>query len=330
VKESLYIFRDGQLRRKDNTLLFETPDGKRYVPVEHVREIFLFGEVDMTKKVLEYCSQKEIPVHLYSHHGYYMGTFYPREHHVSGFVLLKQAEHYLDPARRLILARRFVEGAIDNMLNVLRYYKGRGKAVGAVQEAVEAHRQDVESADSIEALMAAEGHARQAYYQAFDAIVEDEAFRFEVRTRRPPKNRLNALISFGNSLLYNAVLREIYHTQLDPRIGFLHTANFRRFSLNLDVAEVFKPLLVDRVIFRLLGRRQIQADDFVRELGGLVMSERARRTFVEEFEKGMKTTFQHRRLKRKVSYRQLIRLELYKIQKHLMGDEPYTPFVSRW
>ncbi|GAB6932924.1 type I-B CRISPR-associated endonuclease Cas1b [Calditerricola satsumensis] len=330
MKESLYIFRDGQLRRKDHTLLFETADGKRYVPVEHVREIFLFGEVDVTKKMLEFCSQKEIPVHIYSHYGYYMGTFYPREHHVSGYVLLKQAEHYLDPSRRLALARRFVEGALDNMLNVLRYYKNRGKAVEPMQEAIESHRREVETAGSIEALMAAEGHARQAYYQAFDAILEDEAFRFGMRSRRPPRNRLNALISFGNSLLYSAVLREIYHTQLDPRIGFLHAANFRRFSLNLDVAEVFKPLLVDRVIFRVLGRRQIQADDFLHELGGLVLRERAQRVFVEEFEKGMRTTLQHRRLKRKVSYRQLIRLELYKIQKHLLGDEPYTPFVSRW
>lgn len=176
--------------------------------------------------------------------------------------------------------------------------------------------------------MAAEGHARQAYYQAFDAILEDEAFRFGMRSRRPPRNRLNALISFGNSLLYSAVLREIYHTQLDPRIGFLHAANFRRFSLNLDVAEVFKPLLVDRVIFRVLGRRQIQADDFLHELGGLVLRERAQRVFVEEFEKGMRTTLQHRRLKRKVSYRQLIRLELYKIQKHLLGDEPIPPLSA--
>lgn len=89
--------------------------------------------------------------------------------------------------------------------------------------------------------MAVEGNAREIYYSAFDIIVDNEDFAFAKRTRRPPQNRLNALISFGNSLLYVTVLGEIYRTHLDPRIGFLHATNFRRFSLNLDVAEIFKP-----------------------------------------------------------------------------------------
>src|SRR5690606_32259146 len=103
--------------------------------------------------------------------------------------------------------------------------------------------------NSVEELMAVEGHAREAYYSTFDYIIGDDDFRFEKRSQRPPLNRLNALISFGNSLCYTIALSEIYKTYLDPRIGYLHATNFRRFSLNLDLAEIFKPIFVDHLIF---------------------------------------------------------------------------------
>lgn len=138
------------------------------------------------------------------------------------------------------------------------------------------------------------------------------------------------MISFGNAYVYTAVLSEIYKTHLDPRIGFLHTTNFRRFSLNLDVAEVFKPIVVDRVIFSLLGRRQIRARDFVFREDGVFLDGDARRTFVEELERRMQTQIEHRRLHRRVTYRRLIRLELYKVEKHLLGDGVYEPYVSSW
>ncbi len=110
--------------------------------------------------------------------------------------------------------------------------------------------------------MAVEGNIRDEYYQAFDIILDSEHFVFETRTKRPPKNRLNALISFANSLVYTTCLSEIYHTHLDPRIGYLHTTNFRRFTLNLDVAEIFKPIIADRVIFNLVNKGIIKSQHF--------------------------------------------------------------------
>jgi len=330
MKRAVYLMGGGTLSRKQNTLCIERDDKKRYFPVEQVQEIHVFGEVDFNKKLLEFLSQNEILVHIYSFYGYYMGTFYPREHNNSGYLLLQQVSHYLDPQKRLDLARRFVEGAIQNILQVLRYYGRRGKSLEDVEARVQTHLERIPSQDTIEQLMQVEGQAREAYYQAFDLILENPDFAFEERTRRPPRNRLNALLSFGNSLLYTAVLSEIYKTHLDPRVGFLHATNFRRFALNLDVAEVFKPILVDRTILSLIQKGEIQAKHFDEALGGLYLKEEGRRRFIEAWEERLQTTLQHRILGRSVSYRTLIRLEIYKLEKHLLGDREYRPFRSRW
>jgi CRISPR-associated protein Cas1 len=178
--------------------------------------------------------------------------------------------------------------------------------------------------------MAIEGNIREEYYYAFNRIICDDDFVYDKRSKRPPETRLNALISFGNSLLYVVVLSEIYKTHLDPRIGFLHATNFRRFTLNLDIAEVFKPVIVDRVIFQLLNKKMIGTKHFEKELGGVYLNREGRDIFVREFDAKLRTVIKHREIGRSVSYRRLIRLELYKLEKHLMGEKEYEPFVSRW
>lgn len=179
-------------------------------------------------------------------------------------------------------------------------------------------------------LWPAKGTCGKPYYSAFDEILDRPDFRFDRRSRRPPQNELNALISFGNSLLYTQVLSEIYQTHLDPRIGYLHSTNFRRFSLNLDVAEIFKPVLVDRIIFKVVGQGMLTRSHFVRESGGLLLTDAGKRVFLKEWEEKLKTTIKHRSLGREISYRRLIRMELYKLQKHLMGEEAYEPFEALW
>lgn len=331
MKKTFYVFSNGAFRRRENTLYFETEDGKkRFIPVEDTAEIVVFGEVDFNKRFLEFLSRQEIILHYYNHHGYYMGTFYPREHFNSGYMVLKQAEHYLDPEKRMAIARKIVEGALKNILRVLKYYRSRKKDVTSYIANIEKFLPALQDCADEQALMAIEGNSREYYYKAFDQIIGHEDFKFEARTRRPPKNNLNALISFGNMLLYNLCLSEIYRSHLDPRIGFLHTTNTRRFTLNLDIAEIFKPIIVDRLIFTLLGRQMITADDFEKGTAGLMMKERAKRCFVENFEEKIRTTINHRDIGRPLSYRRLIRLELYKLEKHLMGEKPYTPFVGTW
>lgn len=330
MKKNIYVFNDGEFRRKDNTFYFETEKGKKYLPVEDVSDILIFGEVVLNKRFLEFISQKEICLHFFNYYGYYTGTYYPREHLNSGYMILKQAEFYLDKNKRLEIAKALVEGSYKNISQVLNYYYKRGKDVGNTLENIIELSTRIENCKDVSELMGIEGNIRETYYKSFDNILEKPDFIFKGRSKRPPKNELNALISFGNSLLYVLVLSEIYKTHLDPRIGYLHTTNFRRFTLNLDIAEIFKPIIIDRIIFSLIGKNMITKKDFEKEMGGILLKEKGRKTFVQEFNNKIRTTISHRGLGRKVSYRRLIRMELYKLQKHLMGEEKYSPYVSRW
>jgi len=331
MKKAIYIFSSGELKRKQNTLYFQKEDGSRkFIPIETTSEIYIFGEVTLNKKLLEYLTQKEIIMHFFNYHGYYVGTYYPREHYNSGLIILKQAEHYLHNEKRIHLARKFVNGAIRNILKVLTYYQNRGTELNDIIEHIDSLRNTVLQCNNTNELMAMEGNVREVYYNAFDRILRNPDFEFRGRTRRPPRNRLNALISFGNSLLYVAVLSQIYRTHLDPRIGYLHATNFRSFTLNLDVAEVFKPILVDRTIFSLINKGMIKKSHFREELGGIYLKDTGQKIFVEEWEKRLMATIRHRNLGRNVSYRRLLRLELYKLEKHMIGDSLYHPFIARW
>lgn len=330
MKKTIYVFNDGEFKRKDNTLFFETEDGKKYLPVEDVKEIIVFGEVTLNKRFLEFLTQKEIILHFLNNYGYYVGSYYPREHLNSGYMILKQAEYYLDETKRLELAKKIVIGAAANIVNVVRYYQNRGKDLEIELEQINSLINKIENCNRIEELMALEGNIRDVYYTTFNTIIDKPDFVFKGRNRRPPLDRINALISFGNTLVYTAVLSEIYKTHLDPRIGYLHTTNFRRFTLNLDVSEIFKPVLVDRLIFSLLARNMLKGSNFESKANGILMNEKGKKIVVEEWENRLRTTIKHRGLGREVSYRRLLRMELYKLEKHLMGEKEYQPFISRW
>jgi len=130
--------------------------------------------------------------------------------------------------------------------------------------------------------------------------------------------------------MYTVVLSEIYRTHLDPRIGYLHTTNFRRFTLNLDVAEIFKPIIVDRLIFSIISKNMLKPEHFEEDLEGIVIKDDAKKLFIDELEQRLSTTISVKNIGNYVSYRQLIRIELYKIEKHLMGEKEYQPYVTQW
>ncbi len=330
MKKPVYIFSSGTLKRQQNTLRFDGEKGPRMIPVETTSDIHVFGECDLNTRMLNFLTQCSIPLHLYNYYGYYAGSYMPRECYVSGYLTLQQATHYNQYPERLKIAQAFVLGALKNIEKVLMYYSRRSADLGGVLASVRDAQTLVGEQRDIDTLMALEGNARQAYYSAWDDILSDADFQFESRSKRPPQNRLNALISFGNSLMYVTCLSEIYRTHLDPRISFLHTTNYRRYSLNLDLAEIFKPIIVDRVIFTLVNKRMLTAKSFKKDSGGIFLKDDARQVFLKAYDARLKDTLQMPRLKRHVSYKRLIRMECYKLEKHLLGDEVYVPYVARW
>ena len=330
MKKDIFIFQNGTIERHDNTILLEMEGKKHYVPVTDISAIHVFGEINVNKRLLEFATENHILIHYYNYYGYYIGSYYPREFLNSGFVILKQCEGYLDPEKRLYLAQSFIKGAAKNILQVLKYYNRRDKDLAKEINQIEELFVLLEEQDTVEKVMAIEGNIRQIYYSCFNEIIDQPEFEFSGRSKRPPKDKINALISFGNTIVYNTVLSQIYQTQLDPRIGYLHSTNERRFSLNLDIAELFKPVIVDRAIFTLLNKKIIKPSDFREEMGGILLKDNAKKEFIREITDKLNTTVSLPNIEHRVSYRGLIRMEAYKVQKYLTEDEEYKPFVMRW
>ena len=330
MKKDIFIFNSGRLSRKNDTLMFEGSEGKKYIPVNDVECIYIFGEVDINKSLLEFLCSSKIMLHFYNYYEYYVGTFYPREYLNSGFVILKQSEAYLNYEKRITLAKAFISGAVKNILQVLKYYNRRSCELDEVIDQISTLFQAIDKQMNVESLMAVEGNVRQLYYGCFNKIMNDNDFEFVSRTKRPPKDRINSLISFGNSIIYTLTLSQIYQTQLDPRIGYLHSTNNRRFSLNLDIAEIFKPIIVDRTIFSVINKKIITKKDFNNNLGGIILKEEGRMRFIKEMNEKLETTIKHPDLPSRVSYKRLIRLETYKVQKYITEDKVYEPFVAKW
>lgn len=301
----------------------------RSIPIEDVDAIWSFRELDLNSRVLTFLSTHKVPIHFFNYYGFYAGSFYPREHLQAGYLLVKQVKHYSSAKRRLEISRELIGAAMHNILRNLRYYANRGTDLQIETERIQDEVLRLSSAQEINELMGCEGRARAAYYRGFAKILKFDQ-EFDKRVKRPPDNMVNALISFANGLVYSAVLTQIYRTQLDPTISFLHEPGARRFSLALDLAEVFKPILADRLIFRLLNNRQLDERNFARDLNCCYLKESGRKIVLKEWDARLNTTIEHRQLKRKVSYERLIRLECYKLVRHLTEVEPYTGFRAWW
>ena len=329
MEKNYYILKSGRLRRKQNTVYFENSEGKKPIPINGINAIFAFGELDVNSKLLIFLAKNNIAVHFFNYYGFYSGSFYPKEYLLSGFLLVKQAQNYLCKEKRLEIAKEFVNSASCNILQNLSYYQRQEKEVGESLSRIEAERECICSVHEIPELMGVEGRIRDAYYRAFDNILRP-GFEFEKRTRRPPENMINCLISFGNQLLYTVVLSEIYHTQLNPTISFLHEPGERRFSLSLDISEIFKPIIVDRVIFNLVNNRIIKEEHFDDRLNFCYLNDSGKRIFLENFDEKLKTVIKHKKLNRKVSYKTLIRLECYKLIKHIVEGHKYEGFRMWW
>lgn len=277
----------------------------------------------INSKLLDFLSKNHVIIHFFNYYGDYSGTFYPKDQYMSGRLLIKQVEKV--QKNRLEIAKKIVLGIGINIGEVLYpYYKHNKKEV---KETIDWLRKDfpikIETAKSIEELMCYEGEAWGKFYASFKFFLPQD-FVMNKRVKRPPDNPMNALISFGNTLLYTKTISAIYRTHLDQRISFLHQPAERRFSLSLDMSEVFKPVIVFRTIFDLVNNRRLQVEKhFDKNLNYCLLNEEGRKIFVEAFETRMETAFLHSKLKRKVTYRTAIKLDCYKLIKNILEDKEF-------
>lgn len=330
MHNSFYIFSSGELKRNDSTLQIIKQNGeKKNIPIERVYDIYSFGELTINTHLINFLSKAGICIHFFNYYEFYSGSFYPREKLVSGDLLVRQVLHYKENDKRIILAKKFVEGASENILRNLKYYNARERDLNEEIENIENLKNSLEKYNKVQEIMGIEGNIHRIYYKSWNKIINQD-IDFEKRVKRPPDNMINSLISFLNSVLYTKILSEIYKTQLNPTISYLHEPSTKRFSLSLDVAEIFKPLIVDRFIFYLLNKNIISENDFDKESNYLRLKENTLQKIMQELDKRLSSTIKHRILNRDVSYKHLMRLELYKIIKHLFEEKEYSPFKIWW
>lgn len=324
-----YIMSMGELTRKDNSLCFRKNGKNVYIPVENTKEIFCFNEVSINTKLLDFLSQNNIIIHFYNYYGGYSGTYYPRDHYLSGKLLVKQVLKYEND--RMSVARAIVKGIGLNIYEVLYHYYKHGKK--EVKETTDWIKSDfirlVEQSKDVKELMAYEGEVWMRFYADFKYFLPED-FVMNKRVKRPPDNPINALVSFGNTLLYTKTISAIYQTHLDQRISFLHEPSEGRFSLSLDLSEVFKPVIVFKTIFDLVNNHRLQVEkNFEKNVNYCILNEEGRKIFVKAFEERMESVFEHSRLKRKVTYRTALKLDCYKLIKNILEDKEFVPFLLK-
>lgn len=321
-----YISSMGELSRKDNSLCFRRGNKNVYIPIENTKEIYCLNEISLNSKLLDFLSKNHIIVHFFNYYGGYSGTFYPRDQYQSGKLLVKQVEKF--QTNRLDIAKAIVRGIGANIDEVLyHYYKHDKKEVKATIDWIRTDFQNaVDEADNVPQLMRAEGEVWERFYSDFQYFLPED-FLMNKRVKRPPDNPMNAMVSFGNTLLYSKTISAIYRTHLDQRISYLHEPAEKRFSLSLDLSEVFKPVIVFRTIFDLVNNRKIQVEKhFEKKVNYCLLNDVGRKIFVEAFEGRMESVFLNNKLNRKVTYRTALKLDCYKLIKYIMEDKEFIPF----
>lgn len=321
-----YITSMGELTRKDNSLCFRKEGKNVYIPVENTKEIYCLNEISINTKLLDFLSRNNIVVHFFNYYEGYNGTFYPKNQYNSGRLLIKQVEKY--NSSRLVVAKAIVKAIGENIEEVLyHYYKHNKKDVkGTIDWIRKEFILKIDNANNIKEVMAIEGEVWQKFYSNFKYFLPED-FIMNKRVRRPPDNPINAMISFGNTLLYTKTISAIYRTHLDQRISFLHEPSEGRFSLSLDISEAFKPVIVYKTIFDLVNNKKITvAKHFDKKLNYCLLNEEGRNIFISAFEERLESVFIHPTLRRKVSYRTAIKLDCYKLIKFILEDKDFRPF----
>ncbi len=326
-RNSVDILSDGILRQKDFSAEFAGETGTVSIPTAVTERINIFSNVIFDSGFLKAAMEAGVYVNVFSDDYSFIGRFVPFAPLKNQRLIFEQLQAYNNDALRLQLAKEFDMASVHNLRLVIRYYNKQAPndVFGQALKKIDALYAAMKTCKDHARLLLLEANVRELYYGCYAYFLKNEAFHFGGRTRKPPMGAVNSLLSFGNVVLYNYIAAEIYKSSLDIRIGFLHATNKRMESLNLDIAEIFKPLVVDRTVFTLINRKELSPEHFVTAAnGGIYLNENGKRIFLRAFYDKLNTTLTVG--ERSFSYAALINEEIRKLTRRFRSGEPYKAF----
>ena len=320
------IISNGILKQKDVSLAFESDILNSDIPIRTVDTINVYSDVVFDSGFLKKSFENGISINVFNSSGKVIGRFIPNSPLRSPKTTHRQLMAYYDEDERLKLAKGFLQSSIHNTRLVIRYYNKQNPQdkYKASLNRINSLEKQIAEAKSYDELLTLEALVRQEYYSLFDDFIFSSEFCFDKRSRRPAKNEINAMLNFCNTVLYNIIATAIYKTPLDIRVGFLHATNSRTESLNLDIAEVFKPLIVDRTVFSLINLNSIRPEHFSVDSKGVFLNSDGKRIVLRAFYEKLRTTLKIK--ENNYTYEQLIKNEVQSLVRYFRSGEKYVPF----
>lgn len=336
---TLYITSQGASLYKEQETVVVKVDGEKkvQVPLLHLASVVCLGPAYVSPELMAACSESGIHVAFFSTTGRFLARV---EGLPGGNVLLRRQQYRVadDAERTLPIARSMVLGKLTNARQFLRHARrdaadDRKEALEAICERLAVHIRALESAGSVESIRGLEGIAAKEYFGVFNLLIkrDEDAFRFTGRSRRPPRDRVNALLSFGYVLLMQDCTSALAGVGLDPAVGYLHEERPGRLSLALDLMEELRVPVVDRLVVSLINRKELAVDDLTEDPGGgFRLTDAARKQVLVAYQEAKQTEVRHDFLEQNTVWGKVPHLQAQLLARTLRGDiAVYPPFTIR-
>lgn len=336
---TLYITTSEAYLSKERETFVVEVDGKKalQVPIHAIENIVCFGFKPMTPALMAFCAENNVGISFLLENGKFLARVSGPQH---GNVLLRKAQYEASDreSSSLAIARSMIGAKVANYRNMLlrhlRNHPDEGaETVASVAETLGTYLPAIHDAESLDALRGQEGECAALYFGSLSNLItaQKQEFVFEKRSKRPPLDPANAVLSFLYAILANDVRSALETVGLDPQVGFLHQLRSGRPSLALDIMEEFRAYMGDRVMLNLINLRQVCKDDFeFRESGEVRMTDDARKTVITAYQKKKQEEIMHPYLGEKVTVGLLPHIQAQLLARHLRGDlSCYPPFYTK-
>jgi CRISPR-associated protein Cas1 len=329
---TLYITEQGATLAKHSRRLMVYKNDEKIAefPIINVDRVMLFGNIQVTAQAVAFLLDSGIDLCYLTSRGRYRGRLVSAE---SKNVLLRvaQYERYLNDDFQLQISKALVDAKIKNAMGLIARYKANYPEIGFSEE-IEFLKRSLESVQrqtEVSSLLGVEGSSTAAYFRAFGRMFRKVGLEFTQRSRRPPKDPINALLSFGYTLVTNEILSFLFAVGFDPYIGFLHSLEYGRASLAFDMTEEFRHPLIDRFTLYLVNNSIITPLDFDdKGEEGFFLTQDALKRYFRNYEKRLEEVFRDSKTNDNVNYRGLFRRQAYRLVKTVQTGEPYEPYTE--